>query len=60
MGSTATNRQDVVAFESTVSACDQLVVCPIYARDGTLDFWMIYVHNLVLFVVVSPIGNSYY
>ena len=38
LGSTTTNRHEVAAFDiATVSGCDQLVVAPTHARDGTLD-----------------------
>ena len=38
LGSTTTNRHVVEAFDfATVSGCDQLVVCPTHACDGTLD-----------------------
>ena len=41
LGSTTTNRHGVAAFDfSTVSGCDQLVVCPTHARGGTHDLLM--------------------
>ena len=59
LGSTTTNRHGVVAFDfATVSGCDQLVVCPTHAHDGTLDLLMTDVTDLVLVAVVAPIGNS--
>ena len=59
MGSTTTNRHGVAAFDFvTVSGCDQLVVGPTHARDGTLDLLMTDVPDLVPVAVVTPIGNS--
>ena len=58
LGSTATNRHDVAAFDfSTVSGCDQLVVGPTLARGGTLDLLITDVLDLVRVSVVAPIGN---
>ena len=48
MGSTTTNRHGGAAFGfETVSGCDQLVVGPTHARDGTLDLLMTDVPDLV-------------
>ena len=59
LGSTTTNRHGVAAFDfATVSGCNQLVVGPTYARDGTLDILMSDVPYLVLVAVVALIGNS--
>ena len=60
LGSTTTNRHSVAAFEfATVSCSDQLFVCPIYARGGTLDILMMTdVPTLLRVAVVSPVGNS--
>ena len=59
LGSITTNRHGVAAFDfATVSGCDQLVVCPTYARGGTLDLLMTDVPDLVRVSVVAPIGNS--
>ena len=59
MGSTTTNRHGVAAFDfTTVSGCDQLVVCPTNARGGTLDLLMTDVPDLVRVSVIAPIGNS--
>ena len=54
-GSTTTNRHGVAAFDF---GCDQLVVGPTHARDGTLDLLMTDVPDLVRVAVVVPIGNS--
>ena len=59
MGSTNTNRHDVVAFDlATVSGCDQLVVGPTHARGVTLDLLMTDVPHLVRVAAAAPIGNS--
>ena len=59
LGSTTTNRHGVAAFDfATVFGCDQLVVGPTYARDGTLDLLMTDVPGLVRVAVVALIGNS--
>ena len=59
LGSMTTNNHGVVAFDfSTVSGCDQLVVGPTHARDGTLDLLMSDIPDLVQVAVVAPIGNS--
>ena len=61
VGSTTMNSycHGVVAFDfATVSGCDQLVVGPTHARDGTLDLLMSDVPDLVRVAVVPPIGNS--
>ena len=59
LGSTITNRYGVATFDfATVSGCDQLVVGPTHARDGTLDLLMTDVPNLVRVAVVAPMGNS--
>ena len=48
LGSTTTNSHGVAAFDfATVSACDQLVVCPTHARGGTLDLQMTDVPDLL-------------
>ena len=58
-GSITTNRHGVAAIEfATVSGCDQLVVGPTHARDGTLDLLMTDAPDLVWVSVVAPIGNS--
>ena len=59
--STTTNRHRVAAFDfTTVSGCDQLVVGPTHARDGTLDLLMSDdgCLDLLRAAVVAPIGNS--
>ena len=59
LGSTTTNRHEVAAVDfATVSGCDQLVVGPTHARDGTLDLLMTNVPDLLRDAVVAPIGNS--
>ena len=59
MGSPTTNRHGVAAFHfSTVSGCDQLVVCPTHARGGTPDLLMTVGPGPVRVAVVAPIGNS--
>ena len=59
LGSTTKNRHGVVSFYfATVSGCDQLVVGPTHARDGTFDLLMTDVPDLVLVDVVAQIGNS--
>ena len=59
LGSTTTNCYVVAAFDfATVSGCDQLVVGPTHARDGTLDFLLTDVPVLVQVAVVAPLGNS--
>ena len=59
MGSKATNRHEVAAFEfATVSGCGPLVVGQTYARGGTLGLLMTDVPDLVWVAVVAPIGNS--
>ena len=59
LGSTTANRHGVAVFDfATVSGCDQLVVGPTHARDGTLDILMTDVPDLVQVAVVAPIGNS--
>ena len=59
MGSTTTNRHEVVAFDfPTVSGCDQLVVGPTHAHGGTLDLLMTDIPDLVRVAVIAPIGNS--
>ena len=59
LGFTITNRHGVAAFDfATVSGCDQLVVGPIHARDGTLYLLMTDVPDLVWVAIVAPIGNS--
>ena len=59
MGSNTTNRHGVAAFAfATVSGCNQLVVGPTHARDGTLNLLMTDVPDLVRVAVVAPIGNS--
>ena len=59
LGSMTTNRHRVAAFYfATVSGCDQLVVGPTHAPDGTLDLLMTDVPDLVRVAVVAPIGNS--
>ena len=41
LGSTATNRYGVAVFDfSTVSSCDQLVICPTHACGRTLNLLM--------------------
>ena len=41
LGSTTTNRHGVAALDlATVSDCDQLVIGPTHAREGTLDLLM--------------------
>ena len=59
LGSTTTNCHGVAAFYfTTVSGCDQLVVGPAHARDGTLDLLMTDLTDIVWVAVVAPIGNS--
>ena len=58
LGSTTTNRHGVAAFDFAVSGCDQMVVGPTHAHDGTLDLMMTDVPDLVRDAVVAPIGNS--
>ena len=59
MGFTTTNRHGVAAFDfATISSCDQLVVGPAHARDGTLDLLMTDVPDLVRVAVAAPIVNS--
>ena len=59
LGSTTTNSHGVAAFDfSTVSGCDQLVVGPTHARDGTLELLMTDVPDLIQVAVVPPIFNS--
>ena len=61
LGSTTTNCHGVAAFDfATVSGCDQLVVGPTHACDGTLDLLMTDVPDVVRVAVVAPIGNSDY
>ena len=56
LGSTTTNSDGVAVFDfATVFGCDQLVVGPTLARDGTLDLLMTDVPDLVRVVVVAPI-----
>ena len=58
LGSTTTNRHGVAAFDfANVSGCDQLVVGPTHALDGTFDLLMINVPDLVRVAVVAPIGT---
>ena len=45
-------------FTSQLSGCDQLVVSPTNAPDGTRDLLMTDVPDLVGVSVVAPIGNS--
>ena len=59
LGSTTTNRHRVAALGfTTVSGCDQLIVCPVNARDGTPDLLITDVPDLVRAAVVTPIGYS--
>ena len=59
LGSTTTNRHSVAALDfATVSGCDQLVICPTYARGGTLDLLMTDVPDLVWVSVVAPLARS--
>ena len=59
MGSKTTNRHGVAAFDfTTLSRCNQLVVCPTHARGGTLDLLMTDVPDLVWVAVAATIGNS--
>ena len=59
LGSTTMNRHGVAAFNfATVSGCDQLVVGPTHARDGTLNLLMTDVPDLVRVDVVAPIDHS--
>ena len=41
-----------------MSGCVQFVIGPTNAHDGSLDFLMIDVPDLVWVAVVAPIGNS--
>ena len=59
LGSTTTNRHGVAVLDfTTVSICDQLVVCPTDARGGTLDLLMTDVPDQIRVAVVALIGNS--
>ena len=59
MGSTTTNRHCVAALDfATVSGCDQLVIGPTHAREGTLDLLMTDVPDLVRVAIVAPLGSS--
>ena len=65
LGSTTANCHGVVKGVvscdfPTVSGCDQLVVGPTHARDGTLDLLLTDVPGLVRVAVVAPIGKSVY
>ena len=61
LGSTTRNGHGVTAFDfATVSGCDQLVVGPTHARDGTLDLLMTDVPDILRVFGVAPIGNSDY
>ena len=61
LGSTTINRHGVAAFDfGTASGCDQLVVGPTHARDGTLDLLMTDVPELVRVSIVAHIGNTYH
>ena len=54
LGSTTMNRHGVAAFDfATVSGCDQLLVGPTHARDGTLDLLMIDVPYLARIAVAA-------
>ena len=44
---------------ATVSGCDQLVMGPTHAREGTLDLLMTDVPDQVQVAVVAPLVNSY-
>ena len=59
LGSTNTNSHGVAAHDlATVSGCDQLVIGPTHAREGTLDLLMTDVPDLVQLTVVAPLSNS--
>ena len=59
LGSTTTNRHGVAAFNfGTVFGCDQLVVGPTHALDGTLDLLINDVPDLAWVAVVAPTGNT--
>ena len=59
LGSTTTNRHGVAALDfATVSGCDQLVIGPTHAHEGTLDLLMTDVPDLVRVTVVAPLGRS--
>ena len=54
-----TNRHGVAALDfDTVSGCDQLVIGPTHAREGTLDLLMTDVPDLVQVAVVAALGSS--
>ena len=59
LGSTTTNRHGIAAFDfSSVHGCDQLVVGPTHARDGTLHIQMTDIPGQIRVAVEAPIGNS--
>ena len=61
LGSTTNNRHGIAAFDfATIFGCDQLVVSPTHACDGTLDLLLADVPDLIPAAVVEPIGDSDY